>query len=572
MSSELGSTDVLIIGGGPVGLLTAYALQRMNISTCIVEPLDKNNMPMYGRACTLFPRTLEMLDQLELLDEFNQVGLIGRSNVNYDKNGQRVTNRGWQHLLSNMHGTFLDYFLNIRLKYSERLIQDAYEQNGGKVLVGWELREFSLDSKTAEVSAVVGAVGSKEVRTLRSKYIIGADGGRSKLRHLSGIPFIADNTTYRWVRIDGVVKTDMPDSRIGVASIESPTHGNVLWVPLDHCRTRIGFALSAEMYEKYGEHLTEAQAVEEAIASVAPFSLEFETVDWFTLYNIQQGVAENYIRDNCVILAGDACHTHSSGTAQGMNTGVHDAVNLAWKLGGILRGWYKKDVLQTYEEERRPIAQELIRQDKDFSTLISGDIPDQYKGTHLTPDALLAQVGKDYAQFVVGLGIHYEENMLNLDANAGTMIAGWRAPDVLVLAPGSRVPVRLQTITPNTGSFWVIVFTGEPLLTGTKLRALRSYLDSSESFTRKAHPDAVKFLTVIEGMKAQGEESLGVKSFGKVYYDPENSAHSKYGFTSGNGGIAVVRPDGIFAFATMLDKGNEIGNYFLRFIEVIAQL
>lgn len=88
----------------------------------------------------------------------------------------------------------------------------------------------------------------------------------------------------RWVRIDGVVETDMPDSRMGWASIESATHGNVLWVAIDHGRTRIGFSLSAELYRKYGDKMTEAQAVEEATAAVAPFSCTFKSVDWYTVY------------------------------------------------------------------------------------------------------------------------------------------------------------------------------------------------------------------------------------------------------------------------------------------------
>lgn len=88
----------------------------------------------------------------------------------------------------------------------------------------------------------------------------------------------------KWVRIDAVIKTDMPDSEVGFGSIESPTHGNVLWVSLDHNRTRVGFALTPEMVEKYGDHMTQEQAVEEAKASLLPFKVEFLQVDWYTVY------------------------------------------------------------------------------------------------------------------------------------------------------------------------------------------------------------------------------------------------------------------------------------------------
>lgn len=139
--------------------------------------------------------------------------------------------------------------------------------------------------------------------------------------------------------MDALVKTNMPNERIGIVAIGSPRHGNVLWIAEDHGRTRIGFAIPPEVYEKYGEHITEEAVKEEAIQALKPFELEFVTVDWWTLYSIGQRVAESFRKDR-VLLAGDAGHTHSSGAGQGMNTGMHDAVNLGWKLAGVLKGWY----------------------------------------------------------------------------------------------------------------------------------------------------------------------------------------------------------------------------------------
>lgn len=86
------------------------------------------------------------------------------------------------------------------------------------------------------------------------------------------------------MRIDGVVKSNMADQDLGFASIESATHGNVLWVRLDHGRTRVGFALTPELYAKYGEHMTEDQVKNEAKKAMSPFTLEFVKVDWWTIY------------------------------------------------------------------------------------------------------------------------------------------------------------------------------------------------------------------------------------------------------------------------------------------------
>lgn len=122
------------------------------------------------------------------------------------------------------------------------------------------------------------------VLTYRSKFIVGADGGHSLVRRLAQIPFEGDHTNFKWVRIDGQFKTNMPDADVGWASIESKSHGNVLWVQLDNGAKRIGFAMTPEMLAKYGEKLTEEQAKAEAVKSMEPFTLEFERVDWWTLY------------------------------------------------------------------------------------------------------------------------------------------------------------------------------------------------------------------------------------------------------------------------------------------------
>ena len=249
-----------------------------------------------------------------------------------------------------------------------------------------------------------------------------------------------------------------------------------------------------------------------------------------------------------------------------MNTGVHDAVNLAWKLGGVLRGWYNKDILQTYEDERRPIAQELIRQDKELSSLITGNIPEEYKNSGLTANELVSKTIAANAQFALGLGIRYNENKLNAPPSTTSLVAGWRAPDVLLQKSGSRLPVRLQQLTPNTGAFWVVVFAGEPLLTGNDLLSRRSHLDSAQSFTKKAHAHAIRFLTIISGVKRQGEVTLGVERFGNVYYDADNSAHDKYGISEVLGGLVVLRPDGIIGFAAPLIRGEDVCAYFFQFI------
>ena len=119
---------------------------------------------MYGRATTLYPRTLEMLDQLDLLEDLNQIGYIGRNSVTY-KDGKRVTSRGWHVMFERMHGTFLDYCLNIRQKYSEEVIQSAYQKFGKRAFTGWKLESYSVDNASDDDYKVTSHI--REIKTDR---------------------------------------------------------------------------------------------------------------------------------------------------------------------------------------------------------------------------------------------------------------------------------------------------------------------------------------------------------------------------------------------------------------------
>ena len=557
--------DVLICGGGPVGLLLSYQLARMGIKTYAVEQHDKSTQAMYGRACVLYPRTMEMLDQLDLGETLQQIGFIGRSTVTYH-DGVRVRGRGWG-FISKPLDTFFDYCLNIRQKYSENVFRDAAKALGTSMHSNTKLVDFTIDDGQSDykITAKLQEEGGKVMR-VQSKYIIGADGAHSTVRKIADIPFLGDKVeeeaVMHWIRMDALVKTNMPGERLGFGAIESPRHGNVLWIAEDHSRTRIGFALPIEVYQKYGEHMTEEVVKAEAIKALAPFELEFITVDWWSLYSISHRVANSFRTKERVLLAGDAGHTHSSGAAQGMNTGIHDAVNLGWKLTGVLKGWFTDAVLETYSTERRAVAQQLIALDKTVSTLISGKLPPGYSGD---AHKVLGDVVDSSAQFTMGLGVHYEANTINRDSPVSEVQAGWRGPDVLVHRPGSKIPIRLQQVTKNYGKFWIVVFAGSPIRTRSKLRALREYLNDPQSFTARL-TDALTFITLIAGPGLQADEVLGVERFGDAFYDVDGTAHVRYGIAVDEGAVVILRPDGILGFAAGLHEGANLAEYLETFI------
>ena len=290
--------------GGPVGLVLAYQLARFGISTCTVERLDKAQYGYFGHAGCYYPRSLEMLDQLDLGDAIHQMGFITRQGATF-RDGQRVAGRGWN-FLGNMTDTFMDYAILLRQKFSEDIFREALVAVGGSFRSQTALQSFDVesdaDSEHPVSSTVAGADGA--TYTIRSKYLIGADGGKSTVRSLAGIRFEGQETEHRWVRMDAIVRTDMPHARLGVGAVESNTHGSLLWAPNDHGRTRVGYTVFPELYEKYNGSLTLEDAIHEAKQAIRPFTLEFESVDWFSVYTIRQRLAAQFWDRGRVLLAG----------------------------------------------------------------------------------------------------------------------------------------------------------------------------------------------------------------------------------------------------------------------------
>lgn len=264
-----------------------------------------------------------------------------------------------------------------------------------------------------------------------------------------------------------------------------------------------------------------------------------------------------------MILAGDACHRHSSGAAQGMNIGVHDAVNLVWKLGGVVKGWYTTETLRTYDTERRSAAQHLIDLDRSFSAAISGVVPEWYKDQSITADELFTKTFDENVGFNIGLGIHYDENLINLPPTATMVTAGWRAPDATVYAPGSKFLTRLFQLMPNTGVWSVIVLAGHPDQTHAKLV---SAVDELGQLGKTLPSGMLRFITVVAQALAGGDQWYRIPKIGRLYYDPARSAHVAYSVTDSTGAVAIVRPDGILGHAARLDDLSSISKYFKAFI------
>jgi phenol 2-monooxygenase len=606
--------DVLIVGAGPVGLNLAYQLRRFSsplishtsdsqpISVHIIEAHPKPVQESFGRAVTFWPRSMEILSQMGLADQITQQCVAVRSSAAYNTKGEEVFGRGWS-FVEGIDDTRFKFASVLRQKFVEDIFRAELANLGAKASEMCKFVDLTIDESVevggrgrvkAKVLDSSAGAGREREYIVKCRYLIGCDGSRTLVRGAAGIDSDGDRTEDKWVRIDGVLKsTTMPKPR-SYGAIESPLYGNVLWIPLDHGATRIGFALNEERRKLYAE-LDQEVFIQEAKQSVKPFDIEYERVDWASVYSVGQRVARNFWAKESVFLAGDAAHSHSSGAGQGMNAGMHDAVNLGWKLALVLTGVLKREVLETYDLERQPNAKKLIKYDEDISVLVSGRLPKDWRGDRTEdPNVVLGKILQEAKGFNTGLTIGFEPNIavsrddsgedVNLVAKRSIIpapaIAGYRAPDVQVLTPALWEHVWLHTLMTNFARFYIFVFMGRSKgakeafakmkqdvqgnahlkperVPGTAAPSNGIHVNgSSDSHARKWPVD---FLTLLPEKVGNAWFELGTDPLGKVYYDVDGgAAYQRYGVDVDSGAVFVVRPDGWIGARIALDSRSPV--------------
>ncbi|KAH8822933.1 FAD binding domain-containing protein, partial [Flagelloscypha sp. PMI_526] len=526
------------------------------------EKQDKSILPCYGRACTLWPRTMELLDQLDLAEELLQQSVVTRSGEHF-VDGQRAKG-GFMYAnrMDKLGDTFYKFAVHIRQKKIEALFSRALNRLGHESHEQVEFKNYVINEKEEyPVEVHLKDLKTGKEYTVSAKHLVACDGGSSAVRSLpqTGISFEGDRTKHRWIRMDARIKhTNMPNSRY-LNSVDSPTHGQILWCPIDSGMTRIGYVFSSALIEKYGglEGVTEDAVRVEAQAAVAPFELEFESIDWWTIYGIGQRIASSFVSPqstNRVFLAGDACHTHSSGSAQGLNTGVHDAVNLGWKLALALKG--RPAALGSYDSERKSIVQQVIDNDKMISSLVSGQYPEGYKGSNKT-----TQYKASSSDYGTSSPINYSHL-----SSLSTTNAGDRGPDVYLSTSGLGEPIRLLKLLKNEGFFTFVVFAGNPDQTRVGLKTMRDAFAREDCWLRKKNGAAssfIRWMTIVASTYNNGGQEILGPIQGYVYLDSSRSAHDMYGIDVAQGSVVIFRPDSYVAGVVTLEElgTNKVGDW-----------
>ena len=334
--------DVAIVGAGPTGLMLALCLARQGVSAVLVD--GKTEPTRESRAIILQARTMELLDQLGIAGQFTALATVATT-LRPGFEGEEVAALNLRGLAAGT--TPYPQLLVLEQSQTERLLVEALASAGTEVQWGQRFESFetSPDGVTLTLSGPTG-----ETRLLRARYCVGADGSSSDVRKALGIPFDGTTNPQSFYVIDATGVTGLvPDS----INIRAGLSGFLLTFPMgsgDHARL-LG-TVRGESEAASSEPVVRGQLEQ-------TFSVRYEKSAWYSTYRVHHRVARRF-REGRVFLAGDAAHVHSPVGAQGMNTGLQDAHNLACKLADVIRAGAADGVLDRYEAERRPVAQRLI--------------------------------------------------------------------------------------------------------------------------------------------------------------------------------------------------------------------
>jgi 2-polyprenyl-6-methoxyphenol hydroxylase-like FAD-dependent oxidoreductase len=427
---EGSDTGVLIAGAGPTGLMMACQLARFGIPFRIIE---KNSGPTtQSRALAIQARSLELFAQMGIADKAVQQGKIARG-VNYVVNGQitqRISLEGHGRAL-----TAFPYLLILDQSRTEQLLIDYLERHGHSVEWQTELVSFAQDQNgvSATLKRTEGEDGSRSVQEeVHAGWLAGADGAKSVVRHTLGIPF--GGRTYRYSLYVLDCKVDFPfkDDEGYIAFSDTSF---AAFFPMTEGRCRIISILPEGLSDKAEVTFDD---VARDFASRMQMNVMLSDPKWISVYHSHHRYVATFRKGRC-FLAGDAAHIHSPVGAQGMNTGLQDAHNLAWKLALVISGEADERLLDTYNEERLPLAKSLVRTtDRLFSIVLNKSRLALFWITRVAPKALgLALTEKHLARFaftmVSQIGIRYRNSRLSEDASFGDFPG--RAPK-----PGDRLP------------------------------------------------------------------------------------------------------------------------------------
>ncbi len=404
--------DVLIVGAGPTGLMLAGELALAGIDVAIAE--RRANQDLAGsRAGGLHARTIEVFDQRGIADRFLSEGQTAQI-ARFAETGLDIGDFPTRH----------NYGLGLWQNHIERILAGWVDELAVPIHYGREVTGFAQDATGVNVALDDG-------RTLRTKYLVGCDGGRSLVRKAAGIAFPGwDPTTSSLIA--EVEMTAAPELGVHHSAFGVHAFGKAKYEIRD----------GAVVYEDGGPTrvmLTEPQIgpasdptlrdLSETLIAVCGTDYGAHSPTWISRFTDMTRQAATY-REGRILLAGDAAHVHAPDGGQGLQTGVQDAANLGWKLAQVVKRISPESLLDTYHAERHPVGARVLRNTMAATALRRPD--ERTKALRETMSALFGmdEPRKHFAATLSGLDVHY-------DFGPGHPLLGRRIPDLDLIVDNS---------------------------------------------------------------------------------------------------------------------------------------
>ena len=418
---KMPKTDVLIVGAGPTGLALTCQLVRYGIDFVIID--KKETTTPHSKAIGVQARTLEIYEQIGLADKLISLGAIAEK-VRMFAGGKVRGEAAFGELGEGLSP--YPYVLIVEQGLHEKLLYDHITASGKNV--GWQR---GLTSFTQDEAGVTAEIRDKAGNTsmVSAKYLVACDGAKSLVRHSLGLEFAGSTFERMFYVADVKIEWEYEHDALQVFLMKNSL---LAFFPMvGEKRYRIVGTFPEEYAKDEGDVLYDE--IEEQIKKDAELELDITDVNWFSTYMVHTRHVDRFSVGRC-FLAGDSAHIHSPAGAQGMNTGIQVGYNLAWKLAWVLKGNASAELLNTYNEERLPNAEQLTKTTDRFFGLVASPEP-LLAFTRLYVFPYIAQflfsldvVKKFIFPRISQIAINYEDDSLSRETGNFAVSAGDRMP------------------------------------------------------------------------------------------------------------------------------------------------
>ncbi len=539
--SVAGSCAALVVGAGPVGLTLAAHLHHHGIACRIVDrapaPSDKS------KALVLWGRSLEMLDDLGIAEHFLRAGVF--LNAAHLHSGARSLAR----IQFTLEGTEYPRPLMLAQSETERLLTEHLRRVGIEVERRVELTSFT-DHGDRVVATLRHADGKEQ--QIGCDWLLGCDGAHSTVRHLLKMDFTGEAEQNDFILADCRVEGPLPLDEL---SLFWHHKGVLAFFPFAAGRCRIIADMgTAQTTDRPPEpSLSDVQNI---VNDRGPTGVRLSEAHWLAGFRIHERKVAEYRRGR-VFLAGDAAHIHSPAGGQGMNTGMQDTWNLAWKLALVHKGRARPSLLDSYTIERSAVGEMVLRNATRLTRVATmrNPVGQFFRNRLVQILGNLSSFRRNFVRDLTEMSIHYPNSPLN--GEFGLPFGSIR--------PGDRFP-EAQLREPETGREQRLLL----LLRGPQHNLL--LIPSSESDAgilaeqnnirrriEETYPDLIRVHLIVQGASLP----QGVARFGSVWLAPDGSLPlTRFADTA----WALVRPDGYLGYCGQPASWENLRGYLDRYL------